>query len=394
LNLALLPDGVENAANLDRIADAARLLGASCSDSVDGRLIAVDNAPGAREIYGRRPLRGAATLAVGNERRGLSRSLLASADETVVIPTFSRTVTTLNVAAAAAVAGWYILRGSGPQAQTTRTENRRPALLLVGDDHVEVGSSLRRRPTPQESSSRAASNHRQCRRLRGDHRRDSARRCKPTAARTSLTRKSTTDRGRSVSGRNPGAGEGTDESRLARLEAGGVRAAPPHLLDYPCRNLPAGRAAPSAAWPVTASAQVRKDPPTSCPRRLHTRRSGRAPGLLTTTAPTTESRRKNVFGRLTGEDACSCALPVDRLVDNGGCEDGGDGIECVGGHQQERRRRQARQRLCVANVLKRDVGKDPVGDQEGPPRIEASSIAADRTALSSRSGQLGPPLTA
>jgi tRNA G18 (ribose-2'-O)-methylase SpoU len=143
LNLALFPDGVENPANLERIADAARLLGGTCVTSVAGRLIAIENAPGAREIYGRQPLRDDATLAVGNERRGLSRRLLASADETVVIPTLSRTVTTLNVAAAAAVAGWYILHGSGAQPQTTRPENRRPALLLVGDDHVEVGSSLR-----------------------------------------------------------------------------------------------------------------------------------------------------------------------------------------------------------------------------------------------------------
>ena len=99
--------------------------------------------PGARAIYGRRPLRGAATLAVGNERRGLSRGILASADETVVIPTQSRTVTTLNVAAAAAVAAWFVLHGSGHQARATRPDVRRPALLLVGDDHVEVGSSLR-----------------------------------------------------------------------------------------------------------------------------------------------------------------------------------------------------------------------------------------------------------
>jgi hypothetical protein len=52
-------------------------------------------------------------------------------------------VNTLNVAAAAAVAGWFLLRGSGRQATATRPEQRRPAVLLVGDDHVEVGSALR-----------------------------------------------------------------------------------------------------------------------------------------------------------------------------------------------------------------------------------------------------------
>jgi tRNA G18 (ribose-2'-O)-methylase SpoU len=80
---------------------------------------------------------------LGNERRGLSRKTLAAAHETLVIPTLSRTVTTLNVATAAAVAAWYVLRGSGRQARGARPELRRPGLLLVGDDHVEVGSSLR-----------------------------------------------------------------------------------------------------------------------------------------------------------------------------------------------------------------------------------------------------------
>lgn len=143
MSLTFYTDGVENPANLRRIDEAAHLLGVACSTSIDGRVIAVENAPGAREIYGRKPLRDDAIVALGNERRGLSRGLLARADETVVIPAQSRTVTTLNVAAAAAVAGWFLLRGSGPQALSTRPENRRPALLLVGDDHVEVGSSLR-----------------------------------------------------------------------------------------------------------------------------------------------------------------------------------------------------------------------------------------------------------
>ncbi len=143
MTLTLLADGVENPANLDRLDDAARLLGADRSTTVAGRLIAVENRPGSGEVYDRRPLKGDATLAVGNERRGLSRSTLAAADEVVQIPTLSRSVNTLNVAAAAAVAAWYVSRGSGPQARAARPATRRPALLLVGDDHVEVGSSLR-----------------------------------------------------------------------------------------------------------------------------------------------------------------------------------------------------------------------------------------------------------
>jgi len=143
LTLSIFADGVENPANLARLADVARLLGAVRSASIEGPLIAIENAAGARDIYGRAPLRDRATIAVGNERRGLSPRTLALARETLEIPTQSRTVTTLNVAAAAAVAGWYVLRGSARQPQTTRPDSRRPSLFLIGRDHVEVGSSLR-----------------------------------------------------------------------------------------------------------------------------------------------------------------------------------------------------------------------------------------------------------
>jgi len=143
VTLAIFADGVENPANLERITDAARLLGATRTQTVSGRLIAVENSRGARSLYGRQPLNDAATIAVGNERHGLSAHVLERAAETIVIPTMSRTVTTLNVASAAAVAGWYVIHGSAAQAIAARPEHRRPALLIVGDDHVEVGSTLR-----------------------------------------------------------------------------------------------------------------------------------------------------------------------------------------------------------------------------------------------------------
>lgn len=114
--LRFLAETVENPGNRHRIADAADLLGGLCTSVPDGHLIAVENSPQARSIYGRPALRGTATLALGHERRGVPRALLAAAAETVAIPTMSRTVTTLNVAAAAAVAGWYVQRGYGPRA--------------------------------------------------------------------------------------------------------------------------------------------------------------------------------------------------------------------------------------------------------------------------------------
>lgn len=143
LELRLLADGVENPANLARIADAARLLSGSCAETATGHVIAVENTPAATDVYGRRALRRDATLAVGNERRGLSRATLARAQETVLIPALSRSVNALNVAAAAAVAGWHVLHGSGPQARSVHPDKRRPAVLLCGDDHVEVCCGLR-----------------------------------------------------------------------------------------------------------------------------------------------------------------------------------------------------------------------------------------------------------
>jgi tRNA G18 (ribose-2'-O)-methylase SpoU len=143
VTLGIFADGVENPANIARINDCLRLLNASWSESINGRLIAIENAPGALSLYGRRPLQGDTTIAVGNERHGVSRRTLERADETLVIPTQSRTVKTLNVAAATAVAGWYVLRGSATQTRAMRPEHRRPTLLVVGDDHVEVGSTLR-----------------------------------------------------------------------------------------------------------------------------------------------------------------------------------------------------------------------------------------------------------
>jgi len=143
LELRLFADGVENADNRARIADVANLLGAVCVPAPDGYLIAVENVSRAKPVYGRRALRQAATLAVGNERRGLSHAVMASANETVAIPTLSRTVNTLNVASAAAVAGWYVARGSGRQATVPHPERRRPSVLISGDENVEIGSSLR-----------------------------------------------------------------------------------------------------------------------------------------------------------------------------------------------------------------------------------------------------------
>lgn len=109
-------------------------------------LIALDNLDGADSIYGCQIGRGPRpAVVVGNERKGVAQEMAALADRAVQIPMVSRKVNCLNVAAAAAVALYYLSRGGGGKLQIRSQPNkRRPELLLMGAaDHVELGSSIR-----------------------------------------------------------------------------------------------------------------------------------------------------------------------------------------------------------------------------------------------------------
>jgi hypothetical protein len=109
-------------------------------------LVALENLPGAADIYGfRLPDGDQPALVVGNERRGVARDVQTQAVAAVRIPMPSRSVDCLNVAAAAAVALYYIARGGGGRSRSnTRPEGRRPELLLLAPgNHVEAGSAIR-----------------------------------------------------------------------------------------------------------------------------------------------------------------------------------------------------------------------------------------------------------
>jgi len=110
------------------------------------RFVACDNVPGAANVYGFRLKRCHRwSLAVGNERRGLSHSVRAGATDAIQIPMISRRINCLNVAAASAVALHYLVRGGGgPMGVHRAPEHRRPEVLIIGPgDHVELGSTLR-----------------------------------------------------------------------------------------------------------------------------------------------------------------------------------------------------------------------------------------------------------
>jgi hypothetical protein len=120
------------------IEDAAAL------QALHGRIVACDNLPGARDVYGHRAGRDFA-LVVGNERRGLSHAFAAAATEAVQVPMVSRRINCLNVAAAAAVALYYLRAAhSGGMAVRRDPRGHRPELLLLDPaDHFELGSALR-----------------------------------------------------------------------------------------------------------------------------------------------------------------------------------------------------------------------------------------------------------
>jgi tRNA G18 (ribose-2'-O)-methylase SpoU len=170
--ITLIGDGIENPGNALAMIHAARMFGVGCAfrdtkglarlaelngpgsalqstttaeiRAEHSQIIACDNLPGAAQVYGYRPGKEFAVL-VGNERRGLSHELRGLASESVEIPMRSRRVNCLNVAAASAVALYYLC---GPQVRpmVARADpaSRRPELLLVGgQDHVELGSAIR-----------------------------------------------------------------------------------------------------------------------------------------------------------------------------------------------------------------------------------------------------------
>lgn len=83
-------------------------------------------------------------MIVGNERRGIAHDMQTIANHAVQVPLVSRTLNSLNVAAASAVALWYLTHRSAPAHVGAHPHKRRPELLLIGGgDHYELGSTIR-----------------------------------------------------------------------------------------------------------------------------------------------------------------------------------------------------------------------------------------------------------
>ena len=130
-----------------------------CTEAADGEpppilsrfdcLIAAENLAGAQSVYSYRPPGfGSAALIVGNEAKGLRRRTRKQAHVTVQIPTPSRNIDCLNVAAAAAVMlAYFALEQPLPYKQRSLAaiQRTRPgALLAGGSDHLESGTRFAR----------------------------------------------------------------------------------------------------------------------------------------------------------------------------------------------------------------------------------------------------------
>jgi tRNA(Leu) C34 or U34 (ribose-2'-O)-methylase TrmL len=112
--------------------------------ALHSRVVACDNLPAAKDVFGFDAGRDFALL-VGNERRGLSHEFTTIATDRVQVPMHSRRINCLNVAAASAVA-LYFLSGPRVGAMAVRKDpaSRRPDILLHHPaDHFELGSTIR-----------------------------------------------------------------------------------------------------------------------------------------------------------------------------------------------------------------------------------------------------------
>lgn len=171
----LVGDGLENPVNALAMLDAARMFESSCvfrdrmnlaaswsADQGYGQsipsidedyleksyqpLIALDNLKNAQPVFGfQLPANARAGLVAGNERLGISTKVSSSADHALLIPMVSKKVNCINVAAACAVSLYYLSFGLKGKMQIRKDPgSRRPELLVVGgQDHVELGSSIR-----------------------------------------------------------------------------------------------------------------------------------------------------------------------------------------------------------------------------------------------------------
>jgi hypothetical protein len=107
-------------------------------------ILAIENTRDAEELFKYRPPPGRVAAIVGNERKGISRSVLRLADRVLRIPIASAHINTVNVAAAAAIALFHLSRAREGRIGASGYGRGRPDVLLTGvSDAIELGSAVR-----------------------------------------------------------------------------------------------------------------------------------------------------------------------------------------------------------------------------------------------------------
>ena len=170
----IIGDGIENPWNARTLIDAAQMFNSACyfrdrkglvesfpsinsgqtltlinCQQVAERyhpVLTLENLDNAIDLFGfKSVLDAASALVVGNERFGISYEMSMHSNHTIQIPMTGPTVNTLNVATAAAVALYYLKDGNTRRMLVrAQPQKKRPEVLLVaGDDHVELGSTIR-----------------------------------------------------------------------------------------------------------------------------------------------------------------------------------------------------------------------------------------------------------
>ena len=155
----IIGDRIENPGNAECLRKAAAMFDWDCGfldDSDHGMdlrelamsrvpILAIENTSDAEDLFKYRPPAGRLAVIVGNERKGISRSVLRLADRVLRIPIASTNINTVNVAAAAAIALFHLSRARDGRIGTSGSGGRgRPDVLLTGvSDAIELGSAVR-----------------------------------------------------------------------------------------------------------------------------------------------------------------------------------------------------------------------------------------------------------
>ncbi len=163
----LIGDGIENPFNIEAMIHAAQMFDSRClfnqsqGDDTTGDVaaitcaeisrsyapvLALENWKNVQVLYGYELQANAhAAVVAGNERQGISREMASVSTHAISIPMISKRLNCINVAAASAVALYYLSYGLRGRMQIrSEPQKKRPEIIFIGGTaHAELGSAIR-----------------------------------------------------------------------------------------------------------------------------------------------------------------------------------------------------------------------------------------------------------